>query len=69
LEPRSLVVVIEAEEIFLGESGSSKKRERSRSVSGCRPTPSSVETETFVGDNLEYTATSESGGVGLSLDL
>jgi hypothetical protein len=44
-------------------------RKRSRRVTCRSPSPAAVEAETLVGNNLEETASPESLGVGLTLDL
>ena len=44
-------------------------RERTRRVTGCCPAPATVQTEALVGDDPEQTASTESLGVGLALDL
>lgn len=69
LEPGGLVVVLETEDELLGESGTTEEGERARGVSGCGPTPSAVETETLILDDLEHTTAAEGLGVGLALDL
>lgn len=43
--------------------------ERSGSVTGGSPAPTTVETEALIGNNLDDTAATESLGVRLSLDL
>lgn len=44
-------------------------RERPRSVSGCGPTPSSVQPKPFIGNDLEQPTATEGIGVRLTLDL
>ena len=44
-------------------------RERTRRVTGCCPAPATVQAEALVGDDPEQTASTESLGVGLALDL
>lgn len=42
---------------------------RTRGISSSGPAPSSVQTKSFVADNLEDTTAAEGLGVGLALDL
>ena len=69
LEPGGLVVVVELEEITLGESGSTEESERTWSVTGSSPSPSAVETEALILDDTDDTASAESLWVCLTLDL
>lgn len=69
LEPAGLVVVVEAEQVLLGEGGTTEEGKGAGSVAGGGPAPAAVEAETLVGNDLEDTAAAEGLGVGLALDL
>lgn len=69
LEPGGLVVVVELEEVTLGESRSTEESEGTWSIAGSGPSPAAVETETLIFDNADDTASAESLWVCLTLDL
>lgn len=69
LEPGGLVVVIELEEVTLGESRSTEEGEGAWSVTGSGPSPSTVESKTLIADNADDTTSTESLWVCLTLDL
>ena len=69
LGPSGIAVVLEAKDVFLGESGSSEECERAGSVSSSGPAPTSVQVDIFVGQDTQEAARSERFRVGLTLDL
>ena len=69
LEPRSRVVILKGIDVLLGESRTTEKSKRARSISGSSPAPSSVQSESFILDDLEEAPTLKGFRVGLTLDL
>jgi hypothetical protein len=69
LGPGSAVVVLELVEVLLGGGGTTEESERTRSVTGGSPAPTSVETEALVGNDPHDTTATERLGVCLPLDL
>lgn len=69
LEPCGLVVVGQTEEVLLRESRTTEEGERSGGISGSSPSPTTVETESLICNDLEDTTSAEGLGVCLTLDL
>lgn len=69
LAPGSFAVILDTEDVVLGEGGSTEKRKRPGSIARHCPTPSAVERCTLFGKDTEDTTATESLGVHLTLDL
>jgi hypothetical protein len=69
LKPRRLVIVLELEQVTLGERRSSEQCEGARRVAGGRPLPATIETKAFVADDGDDAAATEGFGVGLTLNF
>lgn len=69
LAPGSLVIILKLEQFFFGPSRSAKERERTGGISSGRPPGSTIETESFIGNNAKEASRSESFRVRLPLDL
>lgn len=69
LGPGSAVVVLELVEVLLGGGGTTEESERTGSVTGGGPAPTSVQTEALVRNDPHDTTATERLGVCLPLDL
>ncbi|KAI3483170.1 hypothetical protein L1887_53950 [Cichorium endivia] len=69
LRPCSVVVVLEAKDVFLCEGGSTEERKGAGGVTCSGPAPTTVEVDVLVGKNAQESSRSEGLRVGLTLDL
>lgn len=69
LEPRRLVVVLQLEQVLLGERRAAEQRERTGRIARRCPSPASVQAEALVCDNLHHATAAEGLRICLALDL
>jgi len=69
LEPRRLVVVLQLEQVLLGERRATEQRERTRRIAGRCPSPAPVQAKALVCNNLHHATAAEGLRVCLALDL